>query len=106
MVLIAFLHAFEHSVALRIRAVERSTGEISGEEIREAWDLGSGSSSGSNTHHVGPGGGSWWDEEGAVVEAESLHIWVLQETGAHGETTLEWMSSDHEWMCVIYIGQK
>ena len=101
MVLPALLHTFEHGVALWLSDSERRSSEVGAEEISEGWHGGSGSGGGTNSHHVGPSVWSWWNEEGGIVEAESLHVWVLEEPCAHGETTLERMASNHEWMCVI-----
>ena len=101
MVLPALLHTFEHSVALWLSDSERRSSEVGGEEISEGWHGGSGSGGGTNSHHVGPSGWSWWNKEGGIVEAESLHFWVVGESCADGETTLERMASNHEWMCVI-----
>ena len=100
-VLIAFLHTLEHSVALWLGDIERFTSEVGREEITEGWHTGGSGSGGANSHHVGPSVWSWGNEEGGVIKTESLHVWVLQEPCAHGETTLERMASNHEWMCVI-----
>ena len=79
MVLIALLHALEHSVALWLGHVEALSSKVGGEEITERWNA-RGTSSGTNSHHGGPSGGSWGDEESAVIQTESLHVWVLKET--------------------------
>ena len=102
MVLITFFHTLEHGVAFWLSHVEGSASEIGGEEVTEGWNAGrGGGSSGSNAHNVGPSGWSWWHEEGGVVESESLHVWVLEVSSGHHETTLEWMTGDHKWMSVI-----
>ena len=97
-ILIAFLHSLEHVGALGVDDTEWSTSKVRSEEVSERWHVSSRVYRLSES--LGPGSWSWWGEETGVREFKSFKIWMLKITRANLHT-LEWMTNDHKWMCVI-----
>ena len=100
-VLVASLHVLESKGALVIAHIEGSTSKIVSEEVTESWSLGGTGGEHTKTHSGSDGVWSWWSKENRILDVESLHVWVSEVTLTHNDTTLEWMASNHDWMCVI-----
>ena len=106
MIFIASFHSFQNLRALLISNVEWSSREVWSKEVSEGWSLNGSSRHHSKWHSGGPGVWSWWREQSAIRNVESLHIWMSKISLRSEISSLEWMSCNHQWMGMIYRQSK